>query len=91
MAGSVRQKGKTMTTGDLPYPLWQIPLMQVVMEMKPKNLIEKIKIAETAIAGRLAELGSQPCCKQERVALHDAASTLRVLKTVLTQPDDFED
>ena len=50
-----------MTTSDLPYPLWQMPLLQVVMEMKPNSLIEKIKIAETAVAQRLRELENKPC------------------------------
>ena len=86
----VAPKGKTMTTSDLPYPLWQMPLLQVVMEMKPNSLIKKIKIAETAVAQRLRELENKPCGKEERMALHNAVSTLRDLKSVLTQSDNLE-
>jgi hypothetical protein len=79
-----------MSVGDLPYPRWQQPLLQVVMEMKPDSLMEKIKISETAISERLRELESNPSCKEERVALHNAVQTLRALKSVLIQSDNLE-
>ena len=56
--------------------------------MKPNSLIKKIKIAETAVAQRLRELENKPCGKEERVALHNAVSILRDLKSVLTQSDN---
>jgi len=79
-----------MSLGDLPYPRWQEPLLRVVMEMKSDSLIEKIKISETAISQRLEELESNPGCKEERVALHNAVQTLRALKRVLIQCDNAE-
>jgi len=79
-----------MNASDLPYPQWQKPLLQVVMEMKPVGLMEKIKIAEIAISQRLRELESNPGYKEERVALYNAVSTLRVLKSVLVQPHGWE-
>jgi len=90
MAGFLRQKGNTMSSSYLPYPRWQKPLLRVVMEMKPDSLTGKIKIAETAISQRLRELESNPGHKEERVALYNAVSTLRVLKNVLIQSHSWE-
>ena len=45
-----------MSTTQLRFPQRQKPLLQAVMETKPDSLMEKIKIAETAIAQRLREL-----------------------------------
>jgi len=64
--------------------------LQVVVEMKPDGLMEKIKIAETAISQRLRQLESNPGSKEERVALYNAVSTLRVLKSVLVQSHSWE-
>jgi hypothetical protein len=90
MAGLLRHKGNTMTASDLPYPQWQKPLLHVMMEMKPVSLMEKVKIAETAISQRLRELENNPGWKEERVALYNAVSTLRVLKSVLIQSHSWE-
>jgi len=90
MVGLLSLKGNRMNASDLPYPQWQKPLLQVVMEMKPVGLMEKIKIAEIAISQRLRELESNPGYKEERVALYNAVSTLRVLKSVLVQPHGWE-
>jgi len=84
---------KSMTVSDLPYPQWQKPLLQAVMELKPDSLTENIKIAETAIAQRLRACERERNSKSEEewVALRDAASTLKVLKNVLSQSDrDYE-
>jgi hypothetical protein len=90
MAGFLRQKVAVMSTTHLPYPQWQEAFWQVVMEMKPDGLMEKIKIAETAISQRLRELEINPAYKEERIALYNAVSTLRVLKSVLIQPHGWE-
>ena len=79
-----------MGATQLRYPQWQEPLLQAVMETKPDSLLEKIQIAETAISQRLRELEGNPGSKEERVALRDAVSTLRVLKRVLIQSDGPE-
>lgn len=76
-----------MSATQLRYPQWQGPLLQAVMETKPDSLLEKIQIAETATSQRLRELDNNPASKEERVALSDAVSTLRVLKSVLIQSD----
>jgi hypothetical protein len=90
MAGFLRQKVAVMSTTHLRYPQWQEALLQVVVEMKPDGLMEKIKIAETAISQRLRQLESNPGSKEERVALYNAVSTLRVLKSVLVQSHSWE-
>jgi hypothetical protein len=90
MAGFLRQKVAVMSTTHLRYPQWQEALCQVVVEMKPDGLMEKVKIAETAIAQRLRELESIPGRTEERVTLYNAVSTLRVLKNVLIQSHSWE-
>ena len=84
-----------MSVGDLPYPQWQKPVLQAVMEMKPDNILEGIEIAETAIDQRLRELAIEPECtsksQKEQVALLDAASKLGVLKSVLIDTNGSTD
>ena len=84
---SYAKKGKTMSASVLPYPQWQKPLLQAVMETRPDSLMEKIKISETAISERVRELESNPGRKEERAALYNAISTLKALKKVLIQSD----
>jgi hypothetical protein len=72
-----------MSATQLRYPQWQEPLLRAVMETKPDSLVEKIQIAEEAISQRLRELEGNSILEQERVALQDAVSTLRVLRSVL--------
>jgi hypothetical protein len=77
-----------MSARYLPYPRWQKPLLQVVMEVKPGSLIGKVKNAEAAIS--LRELESNPGWKEERSALFNAISILKVLKNVLVQSDTID-
>lgn len=79
-----------MSATQLRYPLWQEPLLKAVMETKPDSLMEKTQIAEKAISQRLRELEGNSGSKEERAALHDAVSTLRVLKSTLIQSDGLE-
>jgi hypothetical protein len=72
-----------MSATHLRYPQWQQPLLRAVMETKLDSLVEKIQIAEGAISQRLRELEGNSVLEQERVALQDAVSTLRVLRSVL--------
>jgi hypothetical protein len=76
-----------MDTPRFLYPQWQKPLLRAVMETKPDSLLGKIQITERAISNRLTELEGTPGSKEERLALHDAVSTLRVLTGVLIQPE----
>ena len=76
-----------MSTTPLQYPGWQRPLLQAVLGIKPDSLMEKVQIAERAISQRLRESEGNPGSKAERVALHNAVSTLRELKGVLIQPE----
>ena len=79
-----------MSASHLPYPRWQQSLLQAVLETKPDGLMEKLKIAEIAISGRLRELEGNPGRKGERVALYDAISRIRDLKEVLIEPPGLE-
>jgi hypothetical protein len=78
--GVLRDTGNAMSESKLRYPLWQEPLLQAVSETGP-DLPEKIQIAEKAISMRLRDLNRNPGSEDERTALNDAVSTLRVLKS----------
>jgi hypothetical protein len=60
------------------YP-WQSPVLEAFREFNSDQLLEKIAIAEDAIASRLVELNG-PAAQREMRALHDAQNTLAVLK-----------
>jgi spore germination cell wall hydrolase CwlJ-like protein len=60
------------------------------METNPDSLVEKIQTAEKALSARLRELEAKPESTEEKVALHDAVSTLRALKSALTQSEGQE-
>jgi len=72
-----------MSASDLLCPRWRKLTLQAVIEMKPNNMTEKIKIAEIAIAQRLRELEGNPGLKDERDGLHNAVQTLRNLESVV--------
>ncbi len=80
-----------MSATQLRYPLWQGPLLQAVMETgSDRGLLQKFQIAEKAIFQRLRELEGNPGSKEEKIALNDAVSTLRALKSTLIQSDGPE-
>jgi len=75
-----------MSTAPMQYPLWQQPLLQAVMEIKPDSLVEKIKAAETAIFERLRESVGM-LDNEEVVGLLGAISTLQSLRRLLPESD----
>lgn len=79
-----------MNETQLLYPQWQELFVEAVMEKSSDVLLEKIQNAEKAISQRLRELGNDRRPTEERVALGDAASTLRNLKTVLMKSNDWK-
>jgi hypothetical protein len=60
------------------YP-WQSPVLEAFREFNAAQQLEKITIAEDAIAKRLLELNGEGD-QDETHALHDAQNTLAVLK-----------
>jgi hypothetical protein len=82
------RKGKTVTDSELKYPSWQTPLQEAMLEVNPKKLAKKIQKLETIIFKRLLEMSSDTDHEDERHAIADAASILRVLKKDrLSYPD----
>lgn len=67
-------------TVELPYPKWQRPCADAVMELDVSKLLDRVTAAEAAIFLRLQELKTAPDGAEERSALADAMKTLRALK-----------
>jgi hypothetical protein len=65
---------------ELKYPSWQIPLRKAVLEADPEKLAKRITQVEALIAERLQTIASATHHQDEREAIADAASILRVLK-----------
>jgi hypothetical protein len=66
---------------NLPYPSWQKPYHEALLEFGPEKLEEKIMTAETAIFQRFQELTrANGMTSDERGALNDALRALQVEK-----------
>lgn len=66
------------TYDSVKYP-WQSPVLEAFREFNSDQLLEKIGIADDVVAKRLLELNGA-ADQEETRALHDAQSTLAVLK-----------
>lgn len=77
-----------MSNEEWKYPKWQAEFQEAVLELDREKLFEKIHKFETAVFVRLQELESDSDHHSERHAIHDALSTIRVLKKdKLSHPD----
>ena len=63
----------------LKYPSWQEPYRAAVVETNPKLRKQKIATAEQAATLRVQEVENRADHYEERVALTDALTTLRIL------------
>ena len=72
------------TVTDLRFPLWQHPLQEAMLELDHEKATRKIQHAETLVSLRFLEVQNQPNYQEERQALTDALSLLRILKRVRT-------
>ena len=61
------------------YPSWQAPYRAAILETNPNVLKQKIAAAEQAAKLRLKELENSADRREERIALTDALTTLRIL------------
>src|SRR5260370_4648231 len=52
-----RREETTMSDGQFEFPEWQAPLEELILEFDRTKLPEKLQVAETAIYGRLQQLG----------------------------------
>jgi len=69
-----------VSDSELKYPSWQTPLRQALLEGNPEKLVKKIEEVEARIYERLLAMASDTGHRDERDAIVDAASILRVLK-----------
>jgi len=65
---------------ELPYPKWQGPLKEVVLEFDREKLLEKALEAENLILERLRQLEESSNSHRERRAVGDGLSLLRMIK-----------
>lgn len=69
------------TEEDIRYPEWQEPFRKALLELDDDKLSARIIAAETAIYNRLRALAGDSDHADERQAMQDALSSLRVLKS----------
>jgi len=62
------------------YPTWQPELLAALVEIEPKQLLERVTAAETAIFNRLQAISQSADRRSEREAIGDALASLRVIK-----------
>jgi hypothetical protein len=62
------------------YPTWQPEFLAALVEIEPKQLLERVTAAETAIFNRLQALSQSTDSRSERQAIQDALASLRVIK-----------
>ena len=62
----------------LKYPSWQVPYRTAIIETNPELLKQKIAAAEQAAKLRLKELENSADCQEERIAVTDALTALRI-------------
>jgi len=70
-----------MNDSEVKYPQWQLPLQQAILEVDRNRLPDKIQKAETAVHERVRALEQRASGHEERLALSDAMSTLKALKS----------
>jgi hypothetical protein len=69
-----------VSDGELKYPSWQTPFREAILEADPEELAKKVQELEAAISKRLQVIASDADHEDERRAIADATSILRVLK-----------
>jgi hypothetical protein len=68
-----------MSEDELKFPAWQKPLQDLILEFDREKLLEKVKKVEALIIERDRQLAGESAGQDERVALSDALSIIRVL------------
>ena len=68
------------TMGELKYPEWQEPFRQALLESDREELKEQLMAVETVILKRLDSIADDSAFRDEQQAIHDALSTIRILK-----------
>ena len=65
---------------ELPYPKWQTPLRELILEFDPEQFREKALKVEALIFERLRQLLESSNGHHERQAIDDGLSTLRSIR-----------
>jgi hypothetical protein len=73
-------------TNELKFPKWQEPYLEALMETDDRKLVERVKLAESAILMRLRTIQSDSNMVVEKQAIEDALNGLTVLKRWTVQP-----
>lgn len=67
-------------TIELPYPEWQLPLQEAILEFDREKSAEKTRKVAGLILGRLLELQQSNHGHNERAAIIEGLSILRTIK-----------
>jgi hypothetical protein len=70
-----------MNDSELKFPQWQAPFQELIIEFTLQRLPEKLQKAEALVQGRLQQLDQGSNHRNEKIALQDALSILRVMKS----------
>lgn len=65
---------------ELKFPQWQAPLQDLILEFDPVKLEEKIRTVETLLFDRLQQLDHGNGGRDEKTALQDALSIIRIMQ-----------
>ncbi|MGB2635671.1 MAG: hypothetical protein WAM58_17210 [Candidatus Acidiferrum sp.] len=69
-----------MNESELKFPLWHAPFQELIVEFTLHGLPEKLQKAEALVQVRLQQLDHGSDHREEKIALQDALSILRVMK-----------
>ncbi len=75
---------------ELRFPEWQAPLQDLILEFDPLKLEEKIREVKTLLFGRLQQLDHGNDSRDEKIALQDALSIIRIMKRDRLESPDYE-
>lgn len=79
-----------MTGGPLKFPHWQAPRQDLILEFDPVKLSEKIGDAEALLFARLQQLDHDTQDRDEKIALQDGLSIVRIMKRDRLDPSQSE-
>lgn len=65
---------------ELPYPEWQCPLEELMLELDREKLVKKTLEVEAIVRDRLRQLQQSNDGDKERQAIRDGLHTLRTIK-----------
>ena len=79
-----------MTDGQLRFPQWQAPLQDLILEFDSIKLEEKTRAVEALLLQRLQQLDVESDGRDEKMALRDALSIIRIMKRDRPEPSQSE-